>query len=83
MGKARFKATIRFEAKNFRVAKAIALSVTPDNLTAPEGLKVKTMAVGRTVVSTVECNKSFETFLSTINDLIVCLQATEKSLRVV
>jgi len=80
---AKFKAKIEFETENPKVAKAIALSVTPDNLTAPKGLKVKTVAVGKKVVSIVECKKSFETFLSTVDDLIVGLQVARKSLKVI
>lgn len=79
----KFKAKIEFETENPRIAKTIALSVTPDNLTAPKGLKVKTTAVDKKVVSVIECKKSFETFLSTIDDLIVNLQTAKKSLKVV
>ena len=79
----KFEAEIKFKTVNKKMAKAIALSVIPDNLTAPKGLKVKTKTKNEKIISTVKCEKSFETFLATLDDLVASLHLAEKILKVV
>jgi len=79
----RFKAEVTVEMETKRLSNAVAESISPDNQKVPEGLTVKTLAHGRRVISKVECNKSFETFLATLDDLLSCMQTAQKSLRAI
>lgn len=79
----RFKAEVTVEMETKRLSNAVAESISPDNQKVPEGLTVKTLAHGRRVISKVECNKSFETFLATLDDLLSCMQTAQKTLRAI
>ena len=79
----RFKAEVPVEMETKRLSNAVAESISPDNQKVPEGLTVKTLAHGRRVISKVECNKSFETFLATLDDLLSCMQTAQKTLRAI
>lgn len=62
-------------------AKAIAESVSPDNLEAPKGLVVETKSLGHQVVTIIRYEgESIATFLSTIDDLLSCIGAAEKTI---
>lgn len=62
-------------------SRAIARALGPDNLRLPKGLRVETRAVGRKVVSGVECEGRIETLLATLDDLLACTQTAENMLR--
>jgi hypothetical protein len=79
----KFKAEVTVEMRSKKLSEAIAESLSPDNQNVPKGLKVKTSAQGKRVISTVACNKKIETFLATLDDLLSCLQTAEKTLRAV
>jgi len=79
----KLKAEVTVEMESKRLSDAVAESISPDNQKVPEGLTVKTLAQGRRVISRVACNKSFETFLATLDDLLSCMQTAEKTLRAV
>lgn len=79
----KFKAEVTVEMETKRFSNAVAESISPDNQKVPEGLTVKTLAHGRQVISKVECNKSFETFLATLDDLLSCMQTAQKTLRAI
>ena len=61
----------------------MAEALSPDNINVPGYLKVKTMVKGDVVKVDVECQRGFETFLATVDDLLSCMQATEKAVKVV
>jgi tRNA threonylcarbamoyladenosine modification (KEOPS) complex Pcc1 subunit len=62
-------------------AKAIAKAVSPDNLSAPPGLRIRSFVEGSKVVTEIKCEKTFGTLLATVDDLLSCIQAAEKALR--
>ncbi|MCX8175843.1 MAG: KEOPS complex subunit Pcc1 [Candidatus Bathyarchaeota archaeon] len=76
-----FKAKITIPVKSAKHAKILAGSISPDNVPTPEGLKVKTWCEGKKILTYVECGKSFETFLSTLDDILASFQLAEKTLR--
>lgn len=78
----RFKAELRIRMGGKRKAEALAKSVKADNLQTPPQLSVKSWSKNETFFSTVECDKNFETFLATLDDLLSCLQAAERTLKV-
>jgi len=64
-------------------AKAVAEAVAPDNVRVPKGLFIKTSVRGVTVSTNIRCQKRFETFISTIDDLLSMVSVAEKSLSTV
>lgn len=64
-------------------AKAVAKAVSPDNMKAPEGLFIRTTVQGIKVLTKIKCKKRFETFISTIDDLLSAVSVAEKSLAAV
>jgi len=65
-----------------RAAEAISNAVSPDNVKTPPGLTVKTVRRGSSVITLVRCEGRFETFLATINDLLVAVQVAERAISV-
>lgn len=60
--------------------RAIADALRPDNLQAPKGIRIKTEARGKRVVSLVELDGRVETLLSTLDDLLACTSTAESML---
>ncbi len=63
-------------------AKAVANSVSPDNLRTPEGLSVRTWNEGKLVRVKIVSTKRVETVLATLDDLFACMQAAEGAIKV-
>ncbi|MEM1586875.1 MAG: KEOPS complex subunit Pcc1 [Candidatus Bathyarchaeia archaeon] len=62
-------------------ASAISKSVSPDNLTCPEGLTVDTRHVDKKVITVIKyCGENMATLLSTIDDLLSCIATAEKTI---
>ena len=61
-------------------AEAVARAVTPDNLEVPVGLKVETTSRDGCLSTLVSCEKSLETFIATLDDLLACVSVAEKTL---
>ncbi|MCX8150088.1 MAG: KEOPS complex subunit Pcc1 [Candidatus Bathyarchaeota archaeon] len=75
------EATIILKYDNAKTASAIAQAVTPDNATAPPGLKVETFIDRCNVITTIKFDGKIGTFLSTIDDLLEGISTAEKTLR--
>jgi hypothetical protein len=75
----RAKITIDFGAN--QKAQAVARSLAPDNQPAA-GMKINTKATGRKVQTCISFNGRIQTLISTIDDLLKCTQAAEKTLDV-
>ncbi len=76
------KAEIWIGYKKEEEAEAIAKAVSPDNLKTPSGLNVETSRKDKFVVTLIECERGLETFIATIDDLLSCIQAAERTLGV-
>lgn len=61
-------------------AEAIVQAVAPDNLKVPIGLKVETERNDSSLSAVVRCEKSLETFIATLDDLLACISAAERAL---
>lgn len=75
------EAEITLEYEDSDMASAIANAVSPDNFKTPKGLTVKTFCENSKVVTKIECEGKFQTFIATIDDLLFCVSVAEKSLR--
>lgn len=79
--KSRVTLTINYRDKE--IASAIAEAVSPDNLDAPEDIRIESLARRKQVLATVEGEASLERVVSTVEDLLSCVQAAERAIGVV
>jgi hypothetical protein len=79
----RLEATITLEYADEKAAEAIANAVSPDNWKAPVGLAIKTVRKGCAVVTEIEAETGFATFIATIDDLLSSASTAEKTLKIV
>lgn len=77
------KAEISLSYRTDKQAKAIADSITPDNVKVPEGLAVKTERREREVLTHIKCRSNLFTFIATIDDLLGAVSVAEKSISTV
>ena len=61
-------------------AEAVVQAVAPDNLKVPIGLRVETERNGSCLSAAVCCEKSLETFIATLDDLLACISVAERAL---
>jgi len=75
------EAEISLEYDDAWIAEAITNAVSPDNSVTPKGLLVKTRRDKRKVVTNIRCHRAFQTFISTIDDLLSSVATAERTLR--
>jgi hypothetical protein len=73
------EASIKLAYKSAREAKAVAEAITPDNFKVPAGLRIKTTRKGKTVLTHILCETRFQTFMSTIDDLLESVSVAENA----
>jgi len=76
------KSVIKFEAEDAKKARSLVRATIPDNVNTPRYLHVKSLIRGRLVKFSVETPR-LDTLVATIDDLLSCIQAAEKSMAVV
>ena len=67
---------IKIAVPNRRVASSLVRAVGPDNLNM-QGLTVRTKATTRAAIFDIVFKGKIETFISTLDDLLRCLQAAK------
>jgi hypothetical protein len=65
-----------------KTAKAIQKAITPDNIGAPNGTHIMTFVNGVTLEIKVHSERSIGSLVSTLDDLLSCVKAAEKTLEV-
>ncbi len=75
----KLKAELSFVFDNSKEAEAVTRAISPDNLEVPGGLRVKTVRRGSSLSTLVDCKKSLETFIATLDDLLACASVAEKA----
>jgi hypothetical protein len=71
------EAAIKLEYDDEKTAVAVAAAISPENLTAPTGLFVKTTREGCCIITMIRGGTKLSTFLSTIDDLLASAAAAE------
>ena len=74
------QAEVILEYDNIKVAEAIARAVSPDNFRTPKGLSIRTVRKANKVITKLDHNGKFLTFIATIDDLLFCVSTAEKVL---
>ncbi|HZY46236.1 MAG TPA: KEOPS complex subunit Pcc1 [Candidatus Bathyarchaeia archaeon] len=73
------RADIKLATRDKATSRSLVLSVQPDNI-GLKGLTVKGKALDHAVSFRLEFNGKIETFISTLDDLLRCLQAASGTL---
>lgn len=73
------EAKITLSYKSPRKAEAVAKAVSPDNVKVPRGLTIKTVRRGPKVITLVKCRRNLESFIATIDDILMSIQVAEKA----
>jgi tRNA threonylcarbamoyladenosine modification (KEOPS) complex Pcc1 subunit len=76
------EAKITLSYKSLREAEAIARAISPDNVKVPTALTIKTFQKGSKVVTLVECQRNFKSFIATIDDVLMAVRVAEKAISV-
>lgn len=64
-------------------AEAVVKAVSPDNVKVPSGLSVETRRSNSRLLASVSCEKTLETFIATLDDLLACISVAEKAFETV
>jgi len=75
----RSEISIRREYASPRIATGVLMAVSPDNKDAPRDTKIEMRAEGSTLLVTITSEADLPSFLRTVDDLLLCLQAAEKA----
>jgi len=78
----KLKAEFFFQYGTRSEVKSIDKAISPDNNVVPPGLEVKTKRCGCILKTSVFCERTLNTFLSTLDDLLACISVAEKTFQV-
>ena len=73
------RAEFSFVYQSEKEAEAVVKAVSPDNVKVPLGLIVETKRIGSRLLASVSCEKTLETFIATLDDLLACISVAEKT----
>ena len=76
----RLQAEVTLEYDDSKVAEAIARAVSPDNFKTPKGLSIRTVRKANKVITKLDHDGKFSTFIATIDDLLFSVSTAEKVL---
>jgi hypothetical protein len=74
------KTQITIDYKDKETALAIQKSVTPDNIELPDGIHIFISVVESTLEIEVLSERTIGSLVSTLDDLLSCIQAGERAL---
>ena len=74
-------ATISIRYGDADTARSILEAISPDNLRVPPGVSVEAGAEGRALRVSVSCSRGVGSLISTVDDLLSCVQAAERAIK--
>jgi hypothetical protein len=74
----KLQAEVALEFESYDDAKRVLITVAPDNTPLPSGLAINSYVKDNTVIFEVSCERSLESMMSTIEDI---MSAVDLSLR--
>lgn len=75
-----FEISIRRYYSSATVAESIKNSLQPDNIGAPPGTSIELNLDGSSLIIKVYSKEDLPSFLRTLDDLLICLQAAETTI---
>ena len=79
----KLEAELSFAYNTEGEAEAVVKAVSPDNVEVLKGLTVETLRNNCRLLALVHCEKSLETFIATLDDLLACVSVAEKAFEAV
>lgn len=79
----RLEAKLSFFYETENEAEAVCSAVSPDNIKVPVGLDINTIRDKCCLLTLIQCKKSLETFIATLDDLLACISVAEQVFRAV
>ena len=76
------QAQVILEYDDEKTAEAVAKAVSPDNKKTPKDMSVKTTRDARKVVTSINYDGKFLTFVATIDDLLFSASTAERTILV-
>ena len=76
------EATIKIQTHSRRTAKSLVECVEPDNVKMA-GLTITSRATPRNASFHISSSGRIETFISTVDDLLRCIQAADATLKII
>ena len=73
-------ATISIRYGDADTARSILEAISPDNLRAPPGVSVEASVERRALRVSVSCSRGVGSLISTVDDLLSCVQAAERAI---
>jgi hypothetical protein len=77
----RLEAKLSLSYETEREAESVVKAVSPDNVKAPSGVMVTTARDGSHLLGVVRCDRSLQTFLATLDDLLACIAVAERTFK--
>jgi hypothetical protein len=74
------QAQIVLDYSSRKTSHAVAEAISPDNFKTPKGLSIRTDENGKKVVTTIDYDGKFATFIATIDDLLFSASTAEKTI---
>ena len=74
------EANLELKFKDTDTARSIMDAVSPDNVQIPEGIDINMDLYENVLSIKVSCSKSVGSMIATLDDLLSCIQAAEKTL---
>jgi len=72
--------TIDIHYEDSKTAQSIMEAISPDNLDAPEGIDIDAKVEGSILKISISCSRDIRSLLSTVDDLLSCVQAAERAI---
>jgi len=73
-------ALLKIKYESSEIAEALYRAVEPDNVDLPSGLKIKVIKRENSILFYIECEGKIGRLLQTLDDLLACIQAAERSI---
>ena len=74
------EANLELKFKDTDTARSIMDAVSPDNVQIPEGIDINIDLYENVLSIKVSCSKGVGSMIATLDDLLSCIQAAEKTL---
>ena len=74
------EASLKLKYPDPETAGYIMGAISPDNLQAPNGIKLAAHLDGTSLILEISCRKGAKSLVATLDDLLSCVQAAEKAI---
>jgi len=79
--RSKVEASLELKFKDENMARSILDAISPDNVHVPEGIEIKTDLRDNILVLEIGCSKGVGSMIATLDDLLSCIQAAERTIK--